>query len=110
MNARRADFDRFVADSTDALLRTAYLIVGDLHDAEDLVQDTMLKIARRWPRVRRMDHPVAYARRILVNLALAGSARRSRSRDELTARAEPDIGGDSRLASALDTRDELLQA
>src|SRR5579871_422392 len=83
MDQRRADFDRFVADSTDTLLRTAYLIVWDLGEAEDLVQETLLQVARRWPRVRRMDHPAAYARRVLVNLALRGSKRRSRDRAEL---------------------------
>lgn len=78
------DFDAFVAESADGLLRTAYLIVGDLHEAEDIVQETLLKVARRWPRVRRMDHPVAYARRILVNLALRGGPKRSRRRTELS--------------------------
>ena len=38
MDHRRADFDRFVADSADGLLRTAYLVVWDLPEAEDLVQ------------------------------------------------------------------------
>ena len=79
MDHRRADFDRFVSDNTDGLLRTAYLIVWDLPEAEDLVQETLLKVAKRWPRIRRTKHPVAYARRILVNLALDGAARRSRS-------------------------------
>jgi DNA-directed RNA polymerase specialized sigma24 family protein len=41
------DFDRFVAEGTDGLLRTAYLIVGDLHEAEDLVQETLFKADRR---------------------------------------------------------------
>ncbi len=91
----RNDFDRFVADSTDGLLRTAYLIVGDLQEAEDLVQETLFKVARRWPKVSRMDHPAAYARRILVNLALRGSPKRSRRRAELSeARSgEPDRPG-----------------
>ena len=53
MNERRADFDRFVAGNTDTLLRTAYLIVGDLGEAEDLVQETLFEVARRWPRVGR---------------------------------------------------------
>jgi len=66
MEHRRADFENFVAHNTDALLRTAYLIVSDLPEAEDLVQEVLLELARRWHRVRRMDHPVAYARRILV--------------------------------------------
>ncbi|HUA69419.1 MAG TPA: sigma factor, partial [Solirubrobacteraceae bacterium] len=84
MDHRRADFDNFVAHNTDALLRTAYLIVWDLPEAEDLVQETLLKVAGRWHRVRRMEHPASYARRILVNLALSGSDRRNRRRRELT--------------------------
>jgi RNA polymerase sigma-70 factor (sigma-E family) len=106
----RADFDRFVTDSTDGLLRTAYLIVWDLPDAEDLVQETLLKVARRWPRVRRMERPVAYARRILVNLALDGAARRSRSRGELTGEAPPDRSAEASESGAIDTHDELLSA
>src|SRR5512135_2855366 len=85
MNPRRADFDRFVADSSDTLLRTAHLIVWDLGKAEDLVQETLFEVARRWPRIRRMEHPIAYARRMLVNRALRGSARRTRRRQELIA-------------------------
>jgi RNA polymerase sigma-70 factor (sigma-E family) len=80
------DFHRFVAESTDGLVRTAYLIVWDLPEAEDLVQETLFKVARRWPKVSRMDHPVAYARRILVNLALDGGTKRSRRRAELSER------------------------
>jgi RNA polymerase sigma-70 factor (sigma-E family) len=79
----RHDFDHFVAQSTTGLLRTAYLIAGDLHEAEDIVQETLFKVASRWSRVSRMDHPAAYARRILVNLALRGSPKRSRRRAEL---------------------------
>jgi RNA polymerase sigma-70 factor (sigma-E family) len=101
MNERRADFDRFVAGSTDTLLRTAYLIVGDLGEAEDLVQDTLFEVARRWPRVRRMEHPTAYARRILVNRAVGGAKRRARRRQELAAdglserpeRGQPELAG-----------------
>lgn len=107
MADRRADFDRFVNDSTDSLLRTAYLIVGDLPEAEDLVQETLFKIAKRWPRVRRMERPVAYARRILVNLALDGSGRRSRRRGELTGESLPERAHDP---NAFEVRDELLTA
>ena len=83
MEDRRAEFEKFVAENAGGLTRTAYLIVWDLHEAEDLVQETLLKVARRWSRVRRMARPVAYARRILVNLALSGADRRSRRRHEL---------------------------
>jgi RNA polymerase sigma-70 factor (sigma-E family) len=79
----RDEFERFVADATDDLLRTAYLVLWDLAAAEDLVQECLFKVARRWPRVRSMDHPTAYARRILVNLALDGAKRRHRHHAEL---------------------------
>jgi len=85
----RQGFDRFVADTTDGLLRSAYLITWDLTDAEDLVQDCLFKVARRWPRVRNMEHPAAYARTVLVHLALDDGKRRSRRRAEL----QPDTAG-----------------
>jgi RNA polymerase sigma-70 factor (sigma-E family) len=110
MNQRRADFDRFVAESTDTLLRTAYLIVGDLGEAEDLVQETLFAVAKRWPRVRRMEHPVAYARRILVNRAVSGAGPRARRRGELTAEAPLDRPLHTSDGSALDGRDELMSA
>ncbi len=103
MEHRRADFEKFVAHNTDTLTRTAYLVVWDLQEAEDLVQETLLRVARRWPRVRRMERPAAYARRILVNLALRGADRRSRTRQELTGAALPD-----RAAEPIDAHHELL--
>lgn len=103
------DFDEFVSTHVDDLLRTAYLIVWDGAEAEDVVQECLLKLARRWPRIRRMDQPRAYARRVLVNLAVDGARGRARRRGEL----EPEA-----LASAiavdplpaLEARAELLQA
>lgn len=103
----QADFDRFVADNANALVRTAYLIVGDLHDAEDLVQETLLKVASKWPRVRRMESPLGYARRILINMALRGSSKRSRNRAELNATAPTETASDVAL---LDSHDELFDA
>src|SRR5580704_14934223 len=74
------EFDGFAAEAWEPLLRTGYLMTGDAKDAEDLVQETLLKVARRWSRVRSMDHPAAYARRILINLVLYEAGRRSRQR------------------------------
>lgn len=79
----RFEFERFVSDAAGGLLRSAYLIVWDLADAEDLVQECLFKVARRWPRVRKMDHPGAYARTVLVHLALDEGKGRSRRRSEL---------------------------
>ena len=79
----REDFDHFVADSVDGLLRAAYLIAWDFAEAEDLVQECLFRVARHWPRVRGMEHPNAYARKVLVNLALDEGRRRTRHRSEL---------------------------
>jgi RNA polymerase sigma-70 factor (sigma-E family) len=103
------DFDEFVAAHVDDLLRTAYLIVWDETEAEDLVQECLLKIARRWARIRGMQQPQAYARRILVNLAFDGARGRTRRRGEL------ELGIDAGVSivdplPALDTRAELIDA
>jgi RNA polymerase sigma-70 factor (sigma-E family) len=81
--AAKRQFEGFAAEASDALLRTGYLMTGDGRDAEDLVQETFLRVARRWNRVRSMDHPAAYARRILINLVLQDAERRSRQKAEL---------------------------
>lgn len=100
-----------MAEATDGLLRTAYLLTGDTGHAEDLVQETLVKIARRWSRVVSMESPRAYARRVLVNLALDGSERRSRHRAELRpGRCLPGLRGGSWRApvvSPLSTRGSL---
>ena len=109
VNGVMADFDKFVAAHVDDLLRTAYLIVWDEGEAEDLVQECLLKVARRWPRVRRMEQPHAYARRILVNLALDGARRRAQRRRELEPGTPPILCAIDPLQT-LETRAELLQA
>ena len=79
----RIDFDRFVAETAEPLLRSAYLITWDFAEAEDLVQECLFKVARRWPRVKKMERPVAYARTVLIHLALDEGKRRSQRRSEL---------------------------
>lgn len=83
----KREFEAFAADTTDVLVRTAFLMVADLGEAEDLVQETLLRTARQWHRVRSMDQQVAYARRILVNLVIDGRAGRARRRTELAPRS-----------------------
>lgn len=76
-------FESFVAEVSDGLVRTGYLMTGDLAEAEDLVQETLLRCARHWKRVRSMEYPAAYCRRILVHLVIDGDGRRRRRNDEL---------------------------
>jgi RNA polymerase sigma-70 factor (sigma-E family) len=79
----RIDFDRFVVETAESLLRSAYLITWDFAEAEDLVQECLFKVARRWPRVQKMNWPVAYARTVLIHLALDEGKRRGQRRSEL---------------------------
>jgi RNA polymerase sigma-70 factor (sigma-E family) len=63
MPASEHDFHAFVVARTPALSRTAYLLTGDAHLAEDLVQTALFKAARAWHRIQ--GHPEPYVRRIL---------------------------------------------
>jgi RNA polymerase sigma-70 factor (sigma-E family) len=83
----RVEFDQFVAETAEPLLRSALLITWDFAEAEDLVQECLYRVARRWPRVRRMVHRTAYARTVLVHLALDEGKHRSRRRSELDSSA-----------------------
>jgi RNA polymerase sigma-70 factor (sigma-E family) len=62
-----SEFEAFVAATGRSLLRTAYLLTGDRGHAEDLVQITLERTARRWHRLDGAPH--AYARVVLTNLA-----------------------------------------
>ena len=59
-----ADFEGFVVARRCALLRTAYLLTGDHHDAEDLVQSALIKVVPKWARIK--DHPERYVRQVLA--------------------------------------------
>lgn len=64
-------FDTFVRAHGGELLRFAYLLCGNAARAEDVLQDALLKLLRRWRSHGPADHPSAYARRIVVNEYLA---------------------------------------
>ncbi len=58
-------FHEFVAARSSALIRTAYLLTGDPHAAEELLQAALVDLARRWKRVAQEGQPEAYVRRAL---------------------------------------------
>jgi RNA polymerase sigma-70 factor (sigma-E family) len=58
-------FTEWVAGRQRQLLRSAYLLTGDLHRAEDLVQEALTKVALRWSRLAE-GNPTAYALRIIA--------------------------------------------
>ncbi|WP_374109129.1 SigE family RNA polymerase sigma factor [Streptomyces sp. CC228A] len=68
-------FAEFAAAAWPRLVRTAQLLTGDFHEAEDLVQTTLAKLYGRWGKVPREDLGL-YVRRALVNNNLSRVRRR----------------------------------
>jgi len=66
---REAAFEAFALGRQAALFRLAFLLSGDRHQAEDLVQSTLERTYQHWRRVAAADNPEAYVRRMLVNAA-----------------------------------------
>jgi RNA polymerase sigma-70 factor (sigma-E family) len=97
MRARRSDasaeveFADWMAARQVTLMRTAYLLTGGQHAAEDLVQATLVKLYLAWDRVADRQHVDAYARRALVN-EHRSTWRRSRRRPEVLTQEPPEVG------------------
>lgn len=63
---RDTEFTAFMAEAEPLLARTAWLLCGDRHRAEELVQTALVRTYVAWPRARATD-PLAYARRVIAN-------------------------------------------
>ena len=74
-------FATYVAQRRPALVRTAYLLCGDVHLAEDLVQVALVKAVAHWGRIA--DHPEPWLRKVIVNDHI-NRWRRHRGREALT--------------------------
>jgi RNA polymerase sigma-70 factor (sigma-E family) len=64
-------FEGYAAATWPSLFRRAYLLAGNHADAEDLAQQTLIKVHGAWSRVSQSDVPDAYVRRILTNTFLS---------------------------------------
>jgi RNA polymerase sigma-70 factor (sigma-E family) len=80
---RVAAFERFVQRNGRELGRLAYLLLGDRDAADDLVGDVFLAVWRQWDMVRDAEHPLAYTRRLVVNMAGSRIRRTVRERRRL---------------------------
>jgi RNA polymerase sigma-70 factor (sigma-E family) len=67
MDDREANYAHFVRTRTHALLRSAYLLTGDQHLAEDLVQEALARTHRAWLRLERPENAEAYARKVMYH-------------------------------------------
>jgi RNA polymerase sigma-70 factor (ECF subfamily) len=89
MDAGSTDgFDEFYAAAFGRLVGQLYFVTGDVHEAEDVVQEAMARAAVRWPQVREYDAPENWVRRVAMNLALDG-LRRARRRVTVLLRLGP---------------------
>jgi RNA polymerase sigma-70 factor (sigma-E family) len=73
------EFVEFASARGAHLLRTAYLLTGDWHLAEDLVQETLGKMFVAWRGAAAIDNPAAYVQTVLVRTHLSHRRRRSAS-------------------------------
>ena len=104
-----ADFSEFVRSRTPALLRTAFLLTGDRHLAEDLVQDALARTHRALRRLADEGHYEAYTRTAMYHLHVSRWRRRRVAESlpgELAEAADP--AGDH--AAGVDLRISLHQA
>ena len=106
-SVRDTEFSEYVAGRRRQLRRTAYLLCGDSHRAEDLVQTTLMKVYVAWPRIRTDGGNVdAFARRVMVN-ANIDETRRPWRRERVGVE-EDDLDGV--VADTGEDRDVLLSA
>ena len=98
--SRTDDFEEFAHARLPQLYRAAWLLCGDTHLAEDLVQEALAKVYTRWMRrlAPPIENPAAYAQTTLVRTFI--SQRRRRSSHELPSAALPEavsLSGDADL-------------
>ncbi|MFI9009994.1 SigE family RNA polymerase sigma factor [Actinosynnema sp. NPDC053489] len=91
MEDEDAEFVAFVRARRPDVRRTAYLLCGDWHLAEDLAQTTLLKLYRAWTRVVRLDAVDAYWRKVLLRTAIDHG--RPLKRQERPVASLPDVPG-----------------
>jgi len=103
-----AGFDEFVVAASPQLLGTARLICGDSQLAEDLVQETLVRVCLHWASIRRSESATAYAYRTLVRLGTRSGRRLYRSREVPTGdtRAFESLGVSPSAATAQDRDDK----
>jgi RNA polymerase sigma-70 factor (sigma-E family) len=103
----RRDFAEFVAARSPALLRLAYVLAGDQHAAEDLLQTALIKAAARWERIH--TAPEAYVRQVMYREQVSWWRRRARR--PVTVEAVPERPAEDQMVlvdARLALRDALL--
>jgi RNA polymerase sigma-70 factor (sigma-E family) len=107
----RDSFEEFVATRGSALTRFAYVLCGHHHLAEDLVQEVLSRMHKRWARIEReVEQPEAYVRKAVVREFLSWRRRRSSSEASVDVIPESMTGRGRDSAHDHAVRDELWAA
>ncbi|OQO90549.1 SigE family RNA polymerase sigma factor [Saccharomonospora piscinae] len=107
------EFAEYFAAKRDSVRRTAYLLCGDWHRADDLAQTAFVSLHRRWRKIRDRRAVDAYVRKTLVRAAIDESRRpwrRERHTDEVPEPVAAQAGRRDALAETVSTRADLRAA
>ena len=95
-------FEDLFADQHERLYRALYLIVGNSHEAEELMQDAFVKVLERWDRI---DNPAGDLYRSALN-----STRSRFRRLQLAAKRTLSPGEPEDPFAAADLRDQVVRS
>ncbi|RZS41401.1 RNA polymerase sigma-70 factor (sigma-E family) [Herbihabitans rhizosphaerae] len=107
------EFAEYFAARRDAVRRTAFLMCGDWHRADDLAQTAFIALHRRWRKIRDKGALDAYVRRTVVRSMIDESRRpwrRERYVEQMPESAHSDGSGGDRVADSVATRSTLVEA
>src|SRR5260370_31663386 len=99
-------FDALFRREFGPITRTAYLIVGDVEVAREIAQDAFVQVLRHWERVRELESPGGWVRRVAIRKAVRTRRRDSRGRSFLRT-VTPNLVGEPEVAG-LDLHRALL--
>src|SRR4029453_16363011 len=100
--AQPLTFEDLFADQHERLYRALYLIVGNTHEAEELMQDAFVKVLERWDRI---DNPAGYLYRSALNATRSRFRRLQRAAKRPLGAAEPEAP-----FAAADLRDHVVRS
>jgi RNA polymerase sigma-70 factor (sigma-E family) len=110
--SEEAAFREYAAARSPGLLRTAYLLSGDWHRAEDIVSAAVVKLYVSWARASRVEYLDAYARQIVVRTYLDERRRPWRREHPAESLPEPAVAAEGPAADTdrrLDLRRQLAR-
>ncbi|MEV8606964.1 SigE family RNA polymerase sigma factor [Amycolatopsis sp. NPDC051373] len=103
------EFAEYFSAKRDAVRRTAYLLCGDWHKADDLAQTAFVALHRRWKKIRDRAATDAYLRKTLVRAVIDESRRPWRREWQTDVLPEP-MSDTPGLAERVASREDLLAA